>query len=107
MAEEKKQKGQQEPASPEEQKERIDSMRTSGRKGCKMPRINVAFSGPNYEFVSIMSRIHGKSLTRYVNDLITAYREEHPDLYEKALALIAEAQGQTGDNDGDTEEESQ
>lgn len=94
-ATEERKPGQQGTAGPDEQKERIDSMRTSGRKGCHAPRINLAFSGPNYDFVKVMSRIKGQNLTQYVNSLIDAYRAEHPEIYEKAQALIAEAEGKT------------
>lgn len=96
-ATEEKKAGQQGTAGPDEQKERIDSMTTMGRKGCHAPRINLAFSGPNYDFVRIMSRIKGVSLTKYVNGVLDAYRQEHPEIYEKALALIAEAEGKPED----------
>ena len=94
-ATEERKPGQQDTAGPDEQKERIDNMKTMGRKGCHAPRINLAFSGINYSFVKVMSRIKGQSLTQYVNGVIDAYRAEHPEIYEKALALIAEAEGKT------------
>lgn len=95
-ATEERKPGQQGTAGPDEQRERIDTMKTAGRKGCHAPRINLAFSGPNYDFVRVMSRIKGQTLTSFVNWIIDEYRAEHPDLYEKALALIAEAEGREG-----------
>ena len=82
--------GQQGTASLEEQRERIDAMRTMGRKGCRAPRINLAFSGPNYDFVNVMSRVRGQSLTQYVNSIIDQYRKEHSEVYEKILRLRQE-----------------
>lgn len=92
QAAEERTPGQQGTATIEEQKERIDAGRTMGRKGCKMPRINMAFTGSNYDFLKTMSRLKGVPLSTYVNNIITQYREEHPGLYEKALELIAEAE---------------
>lgn len=82
-------------APPEEQKERIDTMRTQGRAGCALPRINLAFRGDNYDFVRTMARLKGKSATEYVNDLLAYCRTEHPDaaIYQAALDLIAQAEG--------------
>lgn len=80
--------GQQGTAGPEEQRQRAEEMRTSGRKGCHLPRINLAFTPTNYDFVRIVSRIRGESLTAFTNWIIEQYRTEHPDLYKGALELI-------------------
>ena len=45
-------------------------MQTQGRKGEKLPRINMAFSPANHEFINIMSRLSGLTLTQYVNRVI-------------------------------------
>ena len=82
------QKGQQGTASPQEAAERASQMKTQGRKGCKAVRINMAFSPENYEFIRVMSRISGKTLTDFTNNVIQKYREEHPEIFDQAKAII-------------------
>lgn len=82
-------RGQQGTASLEEQAERAAELRTQGRKGCKATRINMAFTPENHEFIKIMSRIHGKTMTEFANLVIERYREEHPKTYEEAKSIIA------------------
>ena len=82
-------KGQQGTASQQEAAKRASQMRTQGRKGCRAVRINMAFSPENYEFIHIMARISGKSLTEFTNNVIAKYREEHPEIFEQAKAIIA------------------
>lgn len=64
-----------------------DELRTQGRTGMKLPRINLAFSPTNYEFVKIMAAMNGQNLTQYINDIISAERERSKDVYEKVKAL--------------------
>lgn len=64
------------------------SLQTQGRKGEKLPRINMAFSPANHEFISIMARLGGLSLTQYVNRLIDAEREANADKLEQAKKLF-------------------
>ena len=45
---------------------------TQGRKGHKLPRINMAFTPDNHEYIKKVSRQQGISITEYVNNLITA-----------------------------------
>ena len=101
QAAEVRQPGQQGTAGPEEQRQRAEEMKTSGRKGCHLPRINLAFTPTNHEFVRIVSRIRGESLTAFVNWVLEQYRLEHPDLYKGALELIekGERQKEGGGND--------
>lgn len=78
-------------ASPAEQEERKASLKTQGKKGCKAVRINMAFTPDNHEFVKVMSRIRGESMTEFTNYCIARYRAEHPELYERALEIIEES----------------
>lgn len=71
--------------SEEERKELLSSGNTSGRKGVKLSRINMAFTPENYDFIQTMARVRGETLTSFVNDMVTKYREEHGELYRKAL----------------------
>lgn len=45
---------------------------TQGRKGQKLPRINMAFTPENHEYIKRVSRQEGKSITQYINGLIEA-----------------------------------
>lgn len=68
--------------------ERLDfmqEMKTAGRKGVKLPRINLAFAADTYQYVQIMSRVRGESLTAFVNIALRQHMEEHRDLYDKAI----------------------
>ncbi|MBQ1388633.1 MAG: hypothetical protein IIY78_03305 [Clostridia bacterium] len=81
-------KGQQGTASPQEQAERAAQLRTQGRKGCKAIRINMAFTPENHEFIKVMAKISGKTMTEFTNLVIERYRTEHPDIYEQAKEII-------------------
>lgn len=81
-------RGQQGTASPQEAAERAANLKTQGRKGCKATRINMAFTPENHEFIKTMARISGQTMTEFANLVIERYRTEHPDLYEKAKAII-------------------
>ena len=81
-------KGQQGEVSPAEAAERAAALKTQGRKGCKAVRINMAFTPDNYEFVKVIARAKGKTMTEFTNSIIQQYREEHPELMEKAQAFI-------------------
>lgn len=78
-------------ATEQEKAERIAAGKTQGKKGCYMPRINMAFTSENHSFIKIMSRIRGESMTDFCNYCIAQYRAEHPELYERALEIIEES----------------
>lgn len=80
--------GQQGTASEAEQTSRAAALKTQGRKGCKAARINMAFSTENHEYIKIMARATGMTMTEFTNLAITKYREEHPEIYEKAQDII-------------------
>ena len=81
-------KGQQGKASEQEAKERANELRTQGRKGCKAVRINMAFTPDNHEFVKVMAKITGQTMTEFTNQVITQYRQEHPEIFEQAKSII-------------------
>lgn len=84
----KRKNGQQKTASAREQNERAAQLRTQGRKGCKAPRINIAFTTANHDFARVMARATGKTMTEVVNMALDKYREANGVLYEKALEII-------------------
>lgn len=61
--------------------------RTQGRPGCKMERINLAFTPDNYEYVKTMASVRGQSMTEFVNHIIAANMEENAALYAQAKAF--------------------
>lgn len=61
---------------------------TQGKKGQKLPRINMAFQESNLEYLQVMSRIEGVSITKYVNNLVEKDKEQRADLYEQAKGLL-------------------
>lgn len=69
----------------QEAQEYLTSLRTSGRKGLKLPRINTAYSPDVYEYVQIMSRVRGQSMTEFVNDALRQHMNDHRDLYDRAI----------------------
>ena len=66
------------------------SKRTQGKKGEKLPRMNMAFAPENYDHIQLMGRLVGCSATEYVNRLIAADREARGDVIEQALKLFKE-----------------
>lgn len=81
--------GQQGKATPQEAKERASKLKTQGRKGCKATRINMAFTPENHEYIKVMARLTGKTMTEYANLCIEQHRQQHPELYEQAKTIIA------------------
>jgi len=81
-------KGQQGKASPQEAAERAEELRTQGRKGCKAIRINMAFTPSNHEFIRVMAKASGRTMTEFTNLVIAAYQREHPEIMEKAQAFL-------------------
>lgn len=62
-----------------------ENLQTAGRKGCKLPRINLAFSPQVYDYVKTMSRAQGITLTEFCNKIMQQHMEEHRAIYEKAV----------------------
>lgn len=60
---------------------------TQGRKGAKLPRINMAFSQENLDYLRVMAGIRGQSVTRYVNVLVELDMKKNREVYETARKL--------------------
>ena len=80
--------GQQGTASPQEAAERAAALKTQGRKGCKAIRINMAFTPENHEFIKVMAKATGRTMTEFTNLVIAAYIREHPEMMEQARAFL-------------------
>ncbi|MFR1625216.1 MAG: hypothetical protein ACLSU1_10545 [[Eubacterium] siraeum] len=68
-----------------------EAQSTQGKKGAKMPRINMAFTPSNLDFIRTMAAIRGQSMTQYVNDLIERERL-NSNIYEAAKKLMNSAE---------------
>ncbi|MBO4693681.1 MAG: hypothetical protein J5659_04760 [Clostridia bacterium] len=73
--------------TPEEALNAMENLHTTGLKGVKLPRINLAFTPSNYEFVQTMSRVRGETMTEFVNFIMSKAREEHAATFQQALAF--------------------
>lgn len=62
--------------------------RTQGKKGQKLPRINMAFQTVNLEYLQLISRIEGKSITEYVNNLVEQDRQKNSERMEAAKQIL-------------------
>lgn len=82
--------GRQTPASEEEREARMNAGRTQGRLGCKLKRINMAFTPENYDFIVFASNYKGTSMTKYLNYIIDQYREEHAEAFDRAKGTAEE-----------------
>ena len=82
-------KGRQMDAPPEEKERREATGKTRGRKGCKLPRVNLALWTENHDYVETMSNMYGQSMTDFINGIITEHRERNTH-YQKAKALREE-----------------
>lgn len=72
----------------QEAQQALDNLKTQGQKGVKAPRINLAFTPANYDFVHVMSRIRGQNMTQFINDVLAAERDRNGEAYQQAKALV-------------------
>lgn len=85
--------GRQSTASKKEQEERAAEGRTQGRKGCRVGRFNIGFITDNRDYIEVMSRVRGESMTDFINYVITEHRKEHGEAYEQAKEIIKDVEG--------------
>ena len=71
--------------------EQADAMRaagtTQGRKGCKLHRVNMAFSDEVHDYIRTMARVRGESITEFTNFVFQKSMEDNAETYEKAKAF--------------------
>ena len=65
-----------------------EAQSTRGRKGVKMPRINMAFTPSNLDFIRVMAAIRGQTMTQFVNALVERERTTRGEEYERAKQLV-------------------
>ena len=59
--------------------------KTAGRKGMKLPRINLAFSPALYDYIRTMARAAGMSYTDFCNLVLQQHMDAHADEYKQAV----------------------
>lgn len=65
-------------------------VQTQGRKGAKLPRINMAFSPQNLEYLRVMAGLRGQSVTKYVNTLVEQDMALNEDTYTAAKKIAGD-----------------
>ena len=75
----------------EEQLAYQNELRTGGRKGCKAPRINLAFAPDVLDYVRIMSRLYDQSITKYIDSVLRSDMEKNAAIYQEAATLAKKA----------------
>lgn len=65
----------------------LQEMKTAGRKGVHLPRINVAFSPQVYDYIRTMSKASGLSYTQFINIVLNEHKEAHEAIYQKAIEI--------------------
>lgn len=62
--------------------------KTQGRKGVKAIRINMAFAPDVHEYINIMSRARGQSITNFCNEVFRNSKQQNLELFEKAKEFM-------------------
>lgn len=68
--------------------ERQKALATQGKRGAKAQRINMAFTPSNIDFIRIMAKLKGQTMTQFVNEILDRERENAGETYQKAKELI-------------------
>ena len=66
-----------------------ENMQTQGKKGIKLPRINLALTPSNYDYVKTMASMNGVSVTKFINNLIKNELNSgaNSDVYKEVLEI--------------------
>lgn len=65
----------------------MSDLKTAGRKGLHLPRVNLAFTPEMYDYVRTMSKISGQTYTEFINKILQAHKAEHEAIYKQALKI--------------------
>lgn len=65
-----------------------ETRRTQGRKGLKMPRMNMSFTPSNMDYLKTMAGINGMTITRFMNYVIEQHAEANAARYQKAKEIM-------------------
>ena len=73
--------------SEAEREARINSMRTKGAKGCRLPRMNLALTEDNFQFVRSVGGAAGLTNSEFINSVLDEYKKNHPEAVELSAKL--------------------
>ena len=76
-----------ETAAPEAERKPA-GMGTQGRKGVKLSRYNLGLTPENKEFIQVVARATGQTQNGFINAIIDAYREAHPEAVARAREVL-------------------
>ena len=77
-----------ETAAPGGMRTRPAGMGTQGRKGVKLSRYNLGLTAENKEFIQVVARATGQTQNGFINAIIDAYREAHPEAVARAREVL-------------------
>lgn len=63
-------------------------MGTQGRKGQKLARYNLGLTAENKEFIQVVSKATGQTQNGFINAIIDAYRQAHPEAVARAREVL-------------------
>ena len=68
----------------EEAQKYLEAGSTQGRKGLKANRINMAFSPSVHEYIRVMARVRGETISEFTEHVFRQHMAENAALYEQA-----------------------
>ena len=71
----------------QEATEYANSLKTTGRKGMKLARVNLAFSPEIYDYVKTMSKASGMTYTEFLDRILRDHKAKHEDTYQKIVDI--------------------
>lgn len=71
----------------QEAAEYASSLQTAGRKGMKLPRVNLAFSPEIYDYVKTMSKAGGMTYSEFLDKILRDHKEKHADTYQTIVDI--------------------
>lgn len=69
----------------EESAELMKKFKTSGHKGVKLPRINMAFAPDTYAYITTMAQVRGQTMTAFLDHIVRKSMIDNADIYAKAI----------------------
>lgn len=64
-----------------------NNLQTAGRKGVKLPRVNLAFAPDIYDYVKTMSKASGMTYTEFLDRILRDHKAAHEDTYQKIVDI--------------------
>lgn len=62
-------------------------LRTSGRKGMQLPRVNLALAPDMYEYLQAMSKAAGMTYAEFIDKILRDHKTEHAAIYKKIMDI--------------------